>query len=69
MEVEAEATAYLVGEALGLAGAEDSRGYVQHYLRKGARIEEATARRIYKAADAILHAGRAGTVPHLSLAA
>jgi hypothetical protein len=57
MEVEAEAIAYLVGEALGLDGADESRGYVQHWLRD-ARIEEPTARRMSHAADAILRAGR-----------
>jgi hypothetical protein len=69
MEVEAEATAYLVGEALGLVGADDSRGYVQHYLAKGAHIEETTARRIYKTADAILHAGREPFEPSVQRAA
>jgi hypothetical protein len=69
MEVEAEAAAYLVGEALGLAGAEESRGYVHHYLAKGASIEEVTARRIYRAADGILHAGREPFEPSVQHAA
>jgi hypothetical protein len=43
-------------ESLGLPGAEYCRGYVQHWLR-GERIPEASAARIFKAADTILRAG------------
>jgi antirestriction protein ArdC len=58
MEVEAEAVAYLCAEALGLPGAAEARGYIQHYLARGAQLDEPTARRISKATDAILQAGR-----------
>lgn len=57
-EVEAESVAMLVSAALGLPGLEESRGYVQHWYGTGAEIPEASARKILKAADAILKAGR-----------
>lgn len=60
-EVEAEAVAYIVSSALGLAegeGLETSRGYLRHYLGANV-ISERTAGRIFKTADAILKAGRA----------
>jgi antirestriction protein ArdC len=59
-EVEAEAVALVCLEALGLAGAEHCRGYIQHWnARRGAEpIPERSAQRIFKAADAILRAGR-----------
>jgi hypothetical protein len=56
-EVEAESVALLCTESLGLDGAEFCRGYVQHWLH-GERIPEASAARIFKAADQILRAGR-----------
>lgn len=56
-EVEAEATAYLVSATLGLPGAEESRGYIQHWTQT-ATIPDATARRIMHAADTIITAGR-----------
>jgi hypothetical protein len=56
-EVEAEGTAYLVAAALDLPGAEDSRGYLRHW-RRDQPVDEASARRIFKAADQILRAGR-----------
>jgi antirestriction protein ArdC len=56
-EVEAESVALICSESLGLAGAEFSRGYIQHYLRS-AEIPERSAQRIFKAADTILRAGR-----------
>jgi hypothetical protein len=59
-EIEAEGTAYLVAAALELPGAEDARGYLQHYAA-GQPIEEHTARRIFKAADQILRAGQPQT--------
>jgi hypothetical protein len=59
-EVEAEGTAYLVAAALELPGADDSRGYLQHWSH-GQAIDETTARRIFKAADLILRAGREQT--------
>jgi hypothetical protein len=60
-EVEAECVALLCTESLGLPGAECCRGYVQHWLR-GESIPEASAARIFKAADAILRAGRSAAV-------
>lgn len=58
-EVEAEAVALVCLEALGLPGAEHSRGYIQHWNeRRGAEpIPERSAQRIFKAADQILRAG------------
>jgi antirestriction protein ArdC len=58
-EVEAEATAMLVCAALGLPGVELSRGYIQHWNGTGNEIPEKSCQRIFKAADAILKAGRA----------
>jgi antirestriction protein ArdC len=69
MEVEAEAVSYLCADALGLGGADEARGYIQHYLARGGRLDEPTARRIFRAADAILQAGRAVEVPAVALAA
>lgn len=60
-ELEAEATAMLVCAALGLPGIEEARGYIQHWVGMGAAVPESNARRIFKAADAILRAGREGT--------
>jgi hypothetical protein len=59
-EVEAEAVALVCLEALGLPGAEYCRGYIQHWnaARGSAPIPERSAQRIFKAADAILRAGR-----------
>lgn len=59
-EVEAEGVAFLVGEALGLPGASESRGYMQHWNEQRAHdpIPEASARKIFKAATQILEAGR-----------
>jgi hypothetical protein len=58
-EVEAEAVAMICAEALGLPGAEYSRGYIQHWNadRGNASISERSAQKIFKAADAILRAG------------
>jgi antirestriction protein ArdC len=58
-EVEAEAVALICCESLGLGGAESCRGYIQHWLR-GEPIPEKSAQRIFKAADAVLRAGREG---------
>jgi hypothetical protein len=69
MEVEAEAVAYLCADALGLGGADEARGYIQHYLARGGRLDEPTARRIFKAADSILAAGRPVDTPAVALAA
>jgi hypothetical protein len=56
-EVEAEGVALICCESLGLPGSEFSRGYLQHWLRDQA-ITDRSAQRIFKAADAILRAGR-----------
>ena len=63
-EVEAEAVALVCLEALGLPGAEQCRGYLQHWNeRRGAEpIPERSAKRIFKAADQILKAGTAGAI-------
>lgn len=56
-EVEAESVAYILCALLGLPGLEESRGYVQGWLRD-ATIPERSAQKIYKAADTILKAGK-----------
>ena len=56
-EVEAESTAYILCALLGLPGADESRGYVQHWCMD-AQISEKSAQRIYKAADTIYKAGK-----------
>ena len=58
-EAEAECVALLCCEALGLRGADESRGYVQSWWGTGNPIPERSAQRILKAADQILRAGRA----------
>lgn len=59
MEAEAEAVALICTESLGMDGAEFCRGYIQNWYREG-EIPEKSAHRIFKAADAILRAGRPG---------
>jgi len=56
-EVEAECVALICCESLGLPGAAESRGYIQHWL-SGQTIPDRSAQKIFKAADAILKAGR-----------
>ena len=56
-EAEAEGTTYIITRALDLPGAEFARGYIQHWLN-GSELPEASARRIFTAADKILKAGR-----------
>jgi hypothetical protein len=56
-EVEAEGVALLCLESLDLPGAEYARGYMQRWLGAGEGIPETSARRIFKATDAILRAG------------
>jgi antirestriction protein ArdC len=56
-ELEAEATALICCEALGLPGAAESRGYIQSYF-KGNEVPERSAQRIFHAADQILKAGQ-----------
>jgi hypothetical protein len=59
-EVESEAVALVCLEALGLPGAAHCGGYIQHWnaCHNHAAIPERSAQRIFKAADAILCAGR-----------
>ena len=61
-EVEAECVALICCESLALPGTPESRGYIQHWLRAATdtpkAISEQSAQRIFKAADAILRAGR-----------
>ena len=61
-EVEAEATAMLCCAALQLPGIEESRAYIQFWFGTGQPVPEASARRIFKAADQILRAGRPAIV-------
>jgi antirestriction protein ArdC len=56
-EAEAECVALICCESLGLAGAEFSRGYIQHWLNCE-KIPEKSAQKVFKAADEILRAGR-----------
>ncbi len=56
-EVEAEAVALLCSAALELPGADESRGYIQHWNRSGEPITEKMAQKIFKVADQIIKAG------------
>jgi hypothetical protein len=56
-EAEAEGTALIVLECLGLPGAEYGRGYIQSWLQ-GAEIPERSCMRIFACADKIIRAGR-----------
>lgn len=56
-EVEAETVSYIVGACLGLDGAEESRGYIQHYLAS-AELPEKSAKRILSAANKIIKEGK-----------
>jgi antirestriction protein ArdC len=56
-ELEAEATALICCEALGLPGAAESRGYIQSWF-KGNEVPERSAQRIFHCADQILKAGQ-----------
>ena len=56
-ECEAEAVALLCCAALDLPGADECRGYVQHWWGQGNSIPERSAQRILKTADQILKAG------------
>ena len=55
-EAEAEATAYLCCASLELPGMDESRGYIQNWL-KGEVFPDKSARRVFTAADKILKAG------------
>lgn len=57
-EAEAEAVALCCLEALGLPGADYARGYIQSWYGSGQPLPEASAARIFKAADTILRAGQ-----------
>jgi hypothetical protein len=63
MEVEAESVALLCCESLGLGGAEFSRRYIQAWAKGATGIPERSAQRIFHAADQILKAGSAKTLP------
>lgn len=56
-ELEAEAVAMLLTDALGLGNIEESRAYIQHWYRENA-VSERVAQRIFTAAQKILTAGR-----------
>ena len=56
-EVEAESVAYILCQLLGLKGEEESRGYIQSWL-KDKKIEDASARKIFSAVDKILKSGQ-----------
>jgi antirestriction protein ArdC len=53
-EVEAEAVALICCETLGLPGADEARGYIQHWLAGEENVSEKTAQRIFQASDRIL---------------
>lgn len=57
-EVEAECVAMLCCTSLGLPGEEFSRGYIQHWWHRRQAVPERSVQKIFKAADAILRAGR-----------
>jgi len=56
-EVEAEASALLCLDTLGMEGAELCRGYIQDYIGSN-EIKETSARRIFSCADRIIKSGR-----------
>jgi len=56
IEVEAEATALLCLESLGLEGSDYCRGYIQNWLKED-QLTEKNSQRIISAADKILKAG------------
>ena len=60
-EAEAESVALLCCDALGLPGADECRGYIQHWYGAGNPIPERSAQRILRVADQILRAGQAET--------
>jgi antirestriction protein ArdC len=57
-EVEAESTALICLEALGLEGSACCRGYIQHWLQGENEIPTQSAQKIFAAATAILKAGQ-----------
>lgn len=60
-EAEAESVALLCCEALGLPGADECRGYIQHWYGAGNPIPERSAQRILRVADQIIRAGQPET--------
>ncbi len=62
IEVEAESVAYLCCSSLGLPGLEESRGYIQYWLRKSKSRQLAgkNIQRVFGAANKILSAGSKG---------
>ena len=64
-EVEAECVSLICCESLSLAGVPECRGYIQHWLGKttcnSSPISDQSARRIFRASDSILKAGRSVT--------
>jgi hypothetical protein len=58
-EAEAESVALLCCEALDLPGADECRGYIQHWYGAGDPIPERSAQRILRVADQIIRAGQA----------
>lgn len=57
-EVEAESVAYILCSLLDLPGLEESRGYIQNWLRDS-EVSDKSAMRIFGAVDKILKAGQA----------
>ena len=57
-EVEAECTALICLEALGLEGSAYCRGYIQHWLQGKQEIPTPSAQKVFAAATAILKAGQ-----------
>ncbi len=57
-EVEAEGVAYLLCNLLDLPGRDESRGYIQSWLRGRNEIPERSAQKIFAAAQKILAAGQ-----------
>lgn len=60
IEAEAEAVSFIVSTVLGFSGAEESRGYIQHWMQKAGvdELTDKTAGRIFATAQKILAAGR-----------
>lgn len=56
-EVEAESVAYILCSILGLNGLEESRGYIQHWLKDN-QIDDRSAQKIFTCANTILNAGK-----------
>ncbi len=59
-ELEAEAVCLIVADTLGLPGADESRGYIQHWWGK-IEVPDKSVKRIFSAADRIIRAGEEAT--------